>query len=392
MESLECAEFDQLRNAAERPMGYVQEWKQRSAGKAIGSFPMNFPSEIIHATGALPVIVQESRSPITEGRSLLPEFYCGYTRSIADQISVGELEALDGFVLVDHCVQLLGAVDVIRWARPDKPVGFAQFISSMDDPWSPGQVRDKISSICQELEEITGVGVETSALTRSIGLYNANRALLREFYELRSAGKLNVPAAQLQVLVKSSMIMDIEEHTALLRILRDRLETRIQSPDSAIRLHLSGHYCAAPRPELLELIEECDVVVINDDLYHGNRYISTDVPRGEDPFTALAAWYLERNVKAPCGTRVQLNVDWQSYLVDSLRETGAEGVITLMAKFCEPLMLYYPELRKTLAEQDIPELLIETEHDGLPAESIRTTVETFVERIRRQRTRILSHV
>ncbi len=389
MNTLDPTAFAPLERAAQHPTAYAQEWKDRTGGKVVGSFPMNFPSELVHATGALPVIVQESRTPITEGRSLLPEFYCSYTRSVADQAAIGELDVFDAFVLVDHCVQLLGAADVIRWAKPDKPLHFAQFISSMDDPWSREQVEDKVSAMCVEVEEISGVAVTAEALSSSIRAFNENRRLLREFFDLRRNGRLHLPASSLQVLVKSSMVMDIDEHTALLRQLLDRIDPQSSPPEHLVRLHLSGHFCAPPRPELLNLLEECEIVVVNDDLYHGSRFVSTDVPEDIDPFAALAAWYLDRNVSAPCATRVQRDVDWQSYLVDTLDDSGAEGVVTLMAKFCEPLMLYYPELRKTLREQEIPELLIETEHEGLAAESIRTTVETFVERIRRKRSKQL---
>lgn len=390
MDTLDPTALEVLERAAQDPVAYAQGWKDRTGRKVIGSFPMNFPSELVHATGALPVIVQESRTTITEGRSLLPEFYCSYTRSVADQAAIGELDVFDAFVLVDHCVQLLGSADVIRWAKPETPMHFAQFISSMDDPWSREQVEDKIGAMRGEVEEITGVTVTPEALTASIRAFNENRRLLREFFELRRTGRLHIPARRLQTLVKSSMVMDVEEHTGLLRQLLDRLDPRSPAPDHLVRLHLSGHFCAPPRPELLDLLEECDVVVVNDDLYHGSRYVSTDTPEEVDPFSALAAWYLDRNVSAPCGTRVQRNVDWQSYLIDNLDETGAEGVVTLMAKFCEPLMLYYPELRKALNAREVPELLIETEHEGLATESLRTTVETFVERIRRQRSRRLT--
>ncbi|MFC0249808.1 2-hydroxyacyl-CoA dehydratase subunit D [Citricoccus parietis] len=390
MNTLDPAVLGVLEQAAQDPTAYARAWKERTGRQVIGSFPMNFPSELVHATGALPVIVQESRTSITEGRSLLPEFYCSYTRSLADQAATGELDVFDAFVLVDHCVQLLGAADVIQWVKPDKPMHFAQFISSMDDPWSGAQVEDKVDAMRHEVEEITGVIISPEALATSIWAFNENRRLLREFFELRRAGRLNIPARQLQALVKSSMVMDVEEHTGLLRQLLNGLDPQAPAPEHLVRLHLSGHFCAPPRPELLDLLEECDVIVINDDLYHGSRYISTDVPEGQDPFAALAAWYLDRNVSVPCATRVQRDVDWQNYLVDNLDETGAEGVITLMAKFCEPLMLYYPELRKALNTRDIPELLVETEHEGLAAESLRTTVEAFVERIRRQRVRQLT--
>jgi benzoyl-CoA reductase subunit C len=390
MQNLDQTAFSTLAAVAADPVTYAQSWKARTGRPVIGSFPMNFPSELTHATGALPVIIQESRTTITEGRSLLPEFYCGYTRSLADQAAVGELDVFDAFVLADHCVQLLGAVDVIRWAKPQIPTHFAQFISSMDDPWSQGQVIDKIGSLRVEVEEIVGTVVTAEALSNSIRLFNENRRLLREFYELRKSGRARITASQMQTLVKSSMVMDIEEHSALLRDILVALEPEDYAPDSLVRIHLSGHFCAPPRPELLDVIEECGALVVNDDLYHGFRYISTDVPEDVDPFDALALWYLDRNISAPCGTRVQRNVDWDTYLVSSLEDSGSDGVITLMAKFCEPLMLYYPELKKALDVRDIPVLLIETEHEGLAEESVRTRVETFVERIRRNKTRLPS--
>jgi benzoyl-CoA reductase/2-hydroxyglutaryl-CoA dehydratase subunit BcrC/BadD/HgdB len=74
--------------------------------------------------------------------------------------------------------------------------------------------------------------------------------------------------------------------------------------------------------------------------------------------------------------------------MQSIDKSQATGVVVLMVKFCEPHMLYYPELRKTLEEHDIPLLLIETEHEGLPLESIRTRVETFVEQIRRRQSSV----
>ena len=388
METLDGAAFDTLLAAATDPVGYAESWKARTGRPVIGSFPMNFPSELTHATGALPVIIQESRTPITEGRSLLPEFYCSYTRSLADQAATGELDVFDAFVLADHCVQLLGAVDVIRWAKPQIPTHFAQFISSMDDPWSQGQVIDKIASLRVEVEEIVGTQITAEALSNSIRLFNENRALLREFYELRKSGRARVTASQMQALVKSSMVMDIEDNSALLRQILADLRPEEHAPDSLVRIHLSGHFCAPPRPELLDLIEECGALVVNDDLYHGFRYISTDVPEDVDPFDALALWYLDRNISAPCGTRVQRNVDWDTYLISSLEDSGSDGVITLMAKFCEPLMLYYPELRKALDARDIPVLLIETEHEGIAEESVRTRVETFVERIRRNKSAV----
>lgn len=76
-------------------MGYARAWKEGNNRPVIGSFPMNFPGELAHAAGALPLILQESSDPITYGHGLLFPFYCGYTRSMVDQAAKGDLSGLD---------------------------------------------------------------------------------------------------------------------------------------------------------------------------------------------------------------------------------------------------------------------------------------------------------
>jgi bcr-type benzoyl-CoA reductase subunit C len=374
-----------LTQIADDPYVYAERWKRDRGRKVIGVFPMNFPSEIVHAAAALPVVIQEHPDAITVGRTLLPEFYCAYTRSITDQAVKGQLDVFDAFLNVDHCVSLLGAVDGIRFTLPHKPSPLTQFVASMDEPWSFPSVRGQIDSLCSELENLTGAPIARERLRDSIRAFNRNRQLVRQLYDLRRSGRAQISATQMQAVVKSSMVMDVEEHTAILTELVANDAFAATRDSERVRLHLSGHFCHAPKPELLDAIEDCGAVVVDDDLYTGFRYVSTDVADDDgDPFDALARWYFDRNTVAPCATRVQNNVDWDAYLLRSLGQSGASGVIVLMAKFCEPHMLYFPELRKALERSEVPHLLIETEHEGIPLESIRTRVETFLELIRRR--------
>jgi benzoyl-CoA reductase/2-hydroxyglutaryl-CoA dehydratase subunit BcrC/BadD/HgdB len=373
-----------LAEVADDPDAYVLRWKERTGGKVVGAFPMNFPAEIAHAAGALPVLIQENREPDSMGRNLLAEFYCGYTRNVADSAAKGKLDIYDGFFLADHCIQLLGAVDVVRAESP-APVYFGQLPPSLGDGWTLGQARRMMRSFVEEMGRFAGTPVTEAALARSVGLFNENRRLLRELFASRRAGNAALTSGQLQALVKSSMVMDKQEHTGLLRQVLAGLAAVPR--DDRVRLHLSGHLCHAPKPELLAAIEECGAIVVDDDLFTGSRYISTDVvidtAEVPDPVEALTRWYLRRDAAVPCPTRVKHETDWEDHLVRSVEAAGAQGVIVLMVRFCEPHMLYYPELRKRLNERGIPHLLIETEHEGLPVETVRTRVEALLERIRR---------
>jgi len=377
--------IDRFAAVAQDPLGYAKSWKEKTGKKVIGSFPMNFPGELAHAADTLPMILQESEEQITVGHGLLFPFYCGYTRSMVDQAARGDFEVLDAIMFGDHCVQLLGAADAIRMQLVNTRVIFFQLISSMCDPWTQGRSEESFSKLKAELEDFVGAPVADEALHRSIKLFNRNRQLIRRLYEMRKTGAAPLGSVDMQHIVKSSMIMDKAEHTELMEALITRFEDAPVANSRNVRLHLSGHFCQAPKPEVLAMIEECGVTVVGDDLYHGFRYISTDVPETGDPIMGLARWYMDRNTGVPCPTRVQNNVDWDAYLLNSIREERAQGMIVLMAKFCEPHMYYYPEVREAFEKADVPHLLIETEHESMALESLKTRVETFVEVVKHRK-------
>ncbi|WP_189622169.1 2-hydroxyacyl-CoA dehydratase subunit D [Novosphingobium colocasiae] len=373
-----------LSEAAAAPLEYVARWKRRTGRKAVGVLPMNFPLELVHAAGALPSLVQESSEAITDGRSLIYEFYCAYSRSLADQGAKGRLDVFDAIYAVDHCVALLGALDALRFAIEDRPIHLAQFPASMDEPASRVAVRERIAEMAAALAALTGTAPSAAALADSIALYNRDRALMRKVMDMRRAGTARISARQMQAIVQSAMVMDVAEHIAIMEQLVPALaQAAAGAPSGAVRLFLSGHYCHAPRPEVFDMIESCGVSIADDDLFTGYRFIATDVDATGDPLDALTDWYFNRNVTVPCGTRAQKTVDGADTLLTAIEASGSQAAIILLPKFCEPHMLYFPEIRKALLARDIPFLLIETEHEGLALEMLKTRVEALVETMKR---------
>lgn len=375
------AKFEEAANA---PLQSAMAWKQAHAQRVVGSFPMHFPGEMAHAAGCLPVILQEAHDPITVGHGMIYPFYCGYTRSIVDQACKGDFDGLDAIMFGDHCVQVLGAADVVRAKLPDTRVHFYQLISSMSDPWSLGRARETFANLQSGLEEMVGHAIDDEALRASIRLFNRNRQQMRRLYELRREGRIALTSAQMQAVVQSSMVLDKATHCALMDELLGELEAATAQAPTGIRVYLSGHFCQAPKRSVLDLVEDCGGIVVDDDLYHGTRFISTDVDEVGDPLTALAQWYLARNLKVPCPTRVDQNADWETYLLGAMERSQAQGMIVLMAKFCEPHMYYYPEIKEAFERRGVPHLLIETEHEMTMLESLRTRIESFLEVVKRQ--------
>src|SRR6266508_530554 len=136
MSDASAATLATLTQVAHDPEAYVARWKQRTGRKVVGVLPMNFPAEIAHAAGTLPVVIQEDREPDTHGRNLLAEFYCGYTRNLADRAAKGRLQVYDAFLLADHCIQLLETHTVGGTAQPGTPMHFGHLVPFLGADWT----------------------------------------------------------------------------------------------------------------------------------------------------------------------------------------------------------------------------------------------------------------
>ncbi|WP_238367145.1 2-hydroxyacyl-CoA dehydratase subunit D [Mesobacterium pallidum] len=362
--------------AVSAPLTYAARLKEKTGRPVIGILPMHFPAELAHAAGAIPTLIQDDPEPITVGQSSVFNFYCGYNRSLTDQLLRGAFDGLDAILFGDHCVQLLGTADVIRAERPDLPILFNQLCTTLDAGWAARETRGTFSQLWQELEALTGQRITTEAARDSIRIYNHNRAQIRELYALRQAGAIALSARDMQTVVKSSMVMDKSEHIALM----DGIFAGLPSgPAQGLPIYLSGHMCHAPKPAILDLIESCGAHVVGDDLFTGWRYIHADMDESADPVEAMTRWYLDKNRRVPCPTRATRGGDWETYLLERIESTRARGLIILMVKFCEPHMYFYPEIKDAFDARGVPHLLIETEHDDMPLEALKTRVETFVE-------------
>jgi benzoyl-CoA reductase subunit C len=377
------AAFEQ---AATRPLAYARDWKQSNEGRVIGIFPMHFPGELAHAAGALPIVLQEDQEPITVGLGSLFSFYCGYNRSIVDQALRGEFGFLDAIMFGDHCVQLLGTADILRDRSPELPILFNQLITSLSAPWAEEETRRAFAQLWKELEALVGHIISPEDVRESIRLFNRNRALIRQIYQLRREGRIFLSGRSLQLIVKSGMTMETRAHTALLEAFLAKAEIHPPAP-RGVRVYLSGHLCQAPKPEILDLIEECGGVVVDDDLYHGYRFVATDIDETGDPLDALARWHLERNKRVPCPTVSDETADLDRFLLGAVERSKAQGLIILQVKYCEPHMFFYPEIKETFEREGVPHLLIETEHEQMPMEALKTRLETFMEIVKRRAAR-----
>ena len=377
-----------FRDVVADPYQSLIKWKeQHPEKKVIGLFPMHLPEEMVHAAGMLPVMLWESNEPITVAHSHYTPYNCALSRSVIDDAIKGKLAFLDGMLFYDTCLQAKGLPFVIGRNAAPKFLE-ATYIPAIIHPMNVKTSRRYLlaywEALKEKLENYAGKRFTDEDLSNSILVYNENRLLLRRVYEIRQRHPWLLRARDVLALVWSSMLMDKEEHNSLLRKLLPVLEKQEKEPlgsssgqNSRPRLVVSGHLCFAPKPAMLDLIEDMGTWIVGDDLFTGWRYIANDCSMQGNPLESLVDDYLLR--EPPCLTKVDWETHAADFILSVVRRSGANGVVQLLVKFCPPHLCVYPEIKRRLSDSGVSEIMVETEHELTGLEQMRTKVQTFVE-------------
>ena len=369
--------MNRFKDALENPYEKLRLWKEDRKRKVVGCSPMHFPEEIIHAAGMLPVVLQETEEAITEGFSHVHSFFCGITRNMIDIGVKGQLNFFDALVYSDICIQNRNSACTLKHVMPGNYVEFAQFPTSLNREGVLENTVRELERLKDKMGQLAGREIDDQSLEKSIQIYNKNRFLLRRFHDLCRSNPSLLPMRDKQVIIKSSMLIPKEEHSELLESLLQELEKQKPTPKKGTRLFLSGHLCQGPKSDILDLIEGTGGLIIDDDLYTGYRYFALDVELNVNPTEALAKRYLNKTIPIP--TLSDENIRWDKYILERVKDSGAQGVIVLIAKYCEPHLFLYPFIKKSLTTADVPHLMLETEHEVVSLEGMKTRLQAFME-------------
>ena len=369
----------------EDPYGRLNDWKIENRKEVIGCLPMYVPEELIAAAGMLPVILLGSMKSVTKANKHLLTMTCEELRSTYDMLLNGRFEFIDGVVMPLICDQIRFAGDL--WDM-DHPFPFFHqiWLSARMDDLGKEFLMNEFHRFKEHLEEYSGREISSHAIEKSIHTYNQNRALLRRLYELKGANPALMTADDFMKVVISSMTMPKETHTELLVELVSAAE-ELKAPDTVDKtpLLLLGHPCAAPEKELIDLIEELGGVIIDDDLYTGYRYFSTDAELNGNPMESLADRFMKG---VPCPIKHHPGqfknepgspMGYPGFIIDFFKKSKARGILFLQTMFCDPYDWEFPSLKERLEEERIPFQKIATGLESHSIEPLRTRLAAFLE-------------
>jgi len=353
----------------------VRQWRE-AGGKVVGHFQVYFPEEIVHAAGLLPFKVRGAQVEGIQADSHFGSYLCSIIKTSLE-IALTEKVELDMFVTHPICdaARNLGAV----WGRnfPYK----CQILYLPQNPnssYSVDYLRDEYERLKNDVEEIAGKEVTDDDLRHSLALYNENRLLMRELYEIKRETPWLVSADEAYVLVALGGFLPKEDHNELLRSVLKQLRDRSARRQDRIRVVFEGGFCEQPPLDLLQTISR-SCYVVDDDLLIGMRWILEDVPLDGDPLHNLAEAYIERSSYSP--VQHDLRKLKEEMLLERIRESRGEAAIVTSAKMCEPGLEEQVAYTRALDEAGIPYFVSEFEENMTCFDHLGIQLETFVENI-----------
>jgi benzoyl-CoA reductase subunit C len=353
----------------------VRAWRDRG-GKVVGHYQVYFPEEIAHAAGMLPVKICGARIEARTAEARFGSYLCSILKTSLELALSGRLE-LDLFVSHPICdaARNLAAI----WGRnTPTPSHILYLPQNAASPAAVGYLRDEYDRIRRVIEEIGGRAVTDDDLRRSIAIFNENRRLLRQLYELRRETPWRLSVAESYVLVAAGGVMPREEHNALLARALALLETRDAMPQDRMRIVFDGGFCEQPPLDLLRTIGDF-CYVVDDDLLIGLRWILSDVDASGDPLAGLARAYVDQSSFSP--VQRDPRKPKEHMLLERIRAARADAAILSAAKMCEPGLDEQVAYTRMLEREGIPYFVTEFEERMSSFEHLQMQLETFVENV-----------
>ena len=365
-----------LRDVLEDPdYPTVKAWRAQG-GKVFGHFQVYCPEEIAHAAGMLPLKLRGAQIEARQAEARFGSYLCSIVKTSLE-LALSQRVVLDMFVTHPICdaARNLGAV----WGRNfPYPCEILYLPQNANSPHAVDYLRHEYDRLRRQLETIAGRPITDADLTRSVGVFNENRRLMRALYAIRRDRPWLLAAHEAYVLVAVGGCIMREEHNALLAYALGLIDGRHARPQDRLRVVFEGGFCEQPPLDLLRTIAQ-SCYVVDDDVLIGMRWILDDVAADGDPLRQLARAYLEQSSYSP--VQHDLRKPKEHMLLKRIREAGAGAAIITAAKMCEPGLDEQVAYSKALDEAAIPYFVSEFEENMTSFEHLQIQLETFVENV-----------
>ena len=365
--------FKQFFDWYEKRHDYARQWIDKSGGEVVGCFCSYAPEEIIYAAGLLPVRMLGSHEPQDVTEPHLFGMFCPFCRDVLAQGLKGRYKYMKGIMISQSCLHLRQSF--ASW-KNHVPVDFAYYMcfpSKVQTEHARPYLKGEFEKFKKSLEEWTGKTITDEKLKESAELYNENRQLMHEVYDLRKGPNPQVTGLEAMVMVASSFFVDKKDHNAELKRVLAELKSRKLDRETGSRLMIVGS--EDDDTAFVKMVESVGATIVSDDHCTGSRYFWNLTQFNGDILQSIANRYIDRPA---CPSK-----DWEKrtrfpHILQMTKDFKVDGVILIQQKFCDPHECDIPVLKNYLNDNGIPTLFLEFDVT-VPLGPLRIRVEAFLE-------------
>ena len=361
----------------------VLEWKRCEDGLAIGFMPVYVPRELLHAHGALPVGVLGwgADLEIIRGDAYYQSYICHIPRSTIELGLNGSLDCLDGMIFPATCDVIRNLSGMWQMLFPDKLVRYLDVPQNFDPEMGGEFFRRELQELSDELVRRGCIELSEAALRESIEVYNRNRRLVQQLYELRREKPWKTPTHELYLFLRAGMVIPVEEHNELLDGYLDAVLCESdRKPMDQARVVLTGSFCEQPPLGLIKTLERSGCYIVDDDFIQIHRWIRSDIPVEGDPLQNLVNAFLEDSIASPI-RYIDQDVKGKE-LCDRICDCDAEGVLFCAPSFCDPALLDQPMVVTAVEKEGIPWTSFKYAENSGQFQVVREQAGTFADSIK----------
>ncbi|NJD61721.1 MAG: benzoyl-CoA reductase subunit C [Deltaproteobacteria bacterium] len=362
----------------------AREWKAARPGrKVIGYMPVYVPREIVHAAGMLPlgILGGGADMEVIHGDAYYQSYICRIPRSTIELAITGRLDFVDGMMFPSICDVIRNLSGIWQLLFQDKYVRYFDAPQNFRDEVGGVFYSNELRELREGLERLGGRTITDGEIRRSIAVYNENRRWVNRVYDFRAASPWKAPSAEVYLLMRAGMVLPPEEHTLLLQEYLAAAEALDRPMRDNCRVLLTGAFCEQPPLNLIKSLEISGCYIVDDDFMLVHRWLLEEVPVDGDPIWNLSRAFLRHSAQTAAKFEPDM-AEKGSYLIDSIRRRGADGVIFAAPSFCDPALLDQPMMIRRLEALKIPYITLKYAENSGQMQPIREQSGTFADSIK----------
>ena len=367
--------LNEFKECSEHPYRVISAYKQ----EVIGVLPYFAPVELVVAAGMVPMgIWGSNKKTIAQAKEYCATFYCTIAQLALEMLLDGTLDQLDGIITPTICDTLRPMSQNFRVAMEGKlPCIFLAHPQNRKPAFGLQFTVDQYMHVKSELEKISGNTITDEVLRDAIKVMNRSRKARREFVKLAGQHPEAISAVERSAVLRSAWFMEPAVHAQKLEELNEELSKLPASNWKGRKVVTSGIIC--DNPKLLQIFDDNNIAIAADDVAQETRAFRVDASEEGDPMMALAQQFADQDYDVLLYDEHSNKNRRADYVVQMVKESGAQGLVLFMQQFCDPEEMEYPYLKKALDDAGIPHIKLGVDQQMRDFGQASTAIQAFAD-------------